>query len=78
MFQALLAHPQEMLHKWNLVYCVPVIVSWLHHDWSGTVPVPLQSWCSQLTQHACQIPSAVYAEPLEELFQFHSSPDEAN
>jgi hypothetical protein len=22
MFQALLAHPQEVLHKWNLVYCV--------------------------------------------------------
>jgi hypothetical protein len=35
MFQALLAHPQEALHKRHLVYCVRV-VSWLHQRWSGT------------------------------------------
>jgi hypothetical protein len=29
--QALLAHPQEALHIWNLVYCVRACyVSWLH------------------------------------------------
>jgi hypothetical protein len=35
MFRALLAHPQEVLHKRRLVYCVRV-VSWLHQDWSPT------------------------------------------
>jgi hypothetical protein len=25
MFRALLDHPQEALHKWNLVYCVRVM-----------------------------------------------------
>jgi hypothetical protein len=25
MFQALLSHPQEALHKWRLVYCVRVV-----------------------------------------------------
>jgi hypothetical protein len=25
MFRALLAHPQEALHKWRLVYCVRII-----------------------------------------------------
>jgi hypothetical protein len=25
MFQALLAHPQEAIHKWHLVYCVCVM-----------------------------------------------------
>jgi hypothetical protein len=29
MFRALLAHPQEALHKQHLTYCVRV-VSWLH------------------------------------------------
>jgi hypothetical protein len=37
MFRALLAHPQEALHKRHLVYCV-CHVSWLHQD-----------WCRQLT-----------------------------
>jgi hypothetical protein len=41
MFQELLAHPQEVLHKLHLVYCVRV-VSWQHQDWSGA----LQSRCS--------------------------------
>jgi hypothetical protein len=35
MFRTLLAHPQEVLHKRHLVYCVRV-VSGLHQDWSGT------------------------------------------
>jgi hypothetical protein len=30
MFRALLAHPQEVLHKRHLVYCV-CVVSWLHN-----------------------------------------------
>jgi hypothetical protein len=34
MFQALLAHPWEELHKWCLVYAC--YVSWLHRDWCGT------------------------------------------
>jgi hypothetical protein len=25
MFQALLAHPQEAMHKWHLVYCVHIM-----------------------------------------------------
>jgi hypothetical protein len=29
MFRALLAHPQKVLHKRHLVYCV-YVVSWLH------------------------------------------------
>jgi hypothetical protein len=34
MFRAVLAHPQEVLHKRQLVYWVRV-VSWLHQDWSA-------------------------------------------
>jgi hypothetical protein len=30
MFRALLAHPQKVLHKQHLVYCVSIYVSWLH------------------------------------------------
>jgi hypothetical protein len=37
MFRALVAHPQEALHKWHLVYGVCMCyVSWLHQGWSGT------------------------------------------
>jgi hypothetical protein len=39
MFRALLAHPQEALHKRHLVYCVRVKVSWLHQD---STPVLVQ------------------------------------
>jgi hypothetical protein len=45
MFRALLAHPQEALHTRHLVYCVRI--------------VKLQSWHSQLTLYARNIPSAV-------------------
>jgi hypothetical protein len=34
-----------------------------NQDWSG---VPLQSWCSQLTLHACNIQSAVCVAPPED------------
>jgi hypothetical protein len=51
MFQELLAHPQEVLHKRHLVYCVRY-VSWLLPglEWSySSTPIlvaiaPLQSW----------------------------------
>jgi hypothetical protein len=43
MFQALLAHPQEALHKRHLVYCVRVM-----SVGCTRTGVLLQSWCSQL------------------------------
>jgi hypothetical protein len=46
MFRALLAHPQEALHKRRLVYCVRVMSDGCHMDWSGT---GVGGWCSQLT-----------------------------
>jgi hypothetical protein len=36
MFLALLAHPQEGLHKRQLVYCVRVMSVGCYQDWSGT------------------------------------------
>jgi hypothetical protein len=36
MFQALLAHLQEALHKRHLVYCVHVVSVGCYQDWSGT------------------------------------------
>jgi hypothetical protein len=44
MFRALLAHPQEALHKQHLVYCVCVMLVVC-----AKTGVELQSWCSQLT-----------------------------
>jgi hypothetical protein len=41
MFQALLAHPQEVLHKRHLVYCVHVM-----SVGCTRTEVELQSWCS--------------------------------
>jgi hypothetical protein len=41
MFRALLAHPQEALHKRHLVYCVRVMSVACHQDWSGTELVSL-------------------------------------
>jgi hypothetical protein len=52
MFQALRAHPQEGLQKRHLVYCVRVI-----SVCCTRIGVPLQSWCSQLTKHARNIPA---------------------
>jgi hypothetical protein len=54
MFRTLFAHPQEALHKRHLVYCVRVML------------VKLQSWCSQLTYHELNMPSAVCAVPPED------------
>jgi hypothetical protein len=44
MFRPLRAHPQEMLHKQQLVYCMRVMSVGCMR-----IEVPLQSWCSQLT-----------------------------
>jgi hypothetical protein len=52
MFRALLAHPQKVLHKRHLVYCVRA--------------VSLQSCHSQLILYARIIPSAVCVEPPED------------
>jgi hypothetical protein len=61
MFQALLAHPQEVLHKRHLVYCERI----LSVDCIG-VKVELQPGCSQLIPHARTIPSAAYVIPPED------------
>jgi hypothetical protein len=37
MLRALLAHPQEMLHKRHLVYCVRVMSVGYYQVWSGPV-----------------------------------------
>jgi hypothetical protein len=36
MFRVLLPHPQEALHKWNLVYCVRVMSVGCYQGRSGT------------------------------------------
>jgi hypothetical protein len=36
MFRALLAHPQEALHKRHLAYCVRVMSAGCYQGWSGT------------------------------------------
>jgi hypothetical protein len=59
-FRALLAHPQEALHKRHLVYYVRMSAG------CATVVVKLQSWHSQLTLYARNIPSAVCAVPPED------------
>jgi hypothetical protein len=48
-FRALLAHPQEALYRWNLVYCMRV-VSWLHQDWSGILVQPTDITRTQYTK----------------------------
>jgi hypothetical protein len=53
MFQALLAHPQEVLNKGHMVYCVPIISV-------GYATIALQTWHSQLTLYALNIPSAMH------------------
>jgi hypothetical protein len=54
MFRALLAHPQEGLHKRHLVYC-------MHTKSVGCGMVAVK-----LTLYACSIPNAVYAVPPED------------
>jgi hypothetical protein len=60
MFRALLAHPQEVLHKQHLVYCVRMSVG------CDTVAVSLHPCHSQLTLHARNIPDAVCLAPPED------------
>jgi hypothetical protein len=61
MFRALLAEPQEALHKRHLVYCVRV----MSVD-CGTVAVKLLSCHNQLTLYTRNIPNAVRANPPED------------
>jgi hypothetical protein len=61
MFRALLAHPQEVLHKRHLVYCVRVI-----SVGCGTVAVSQQPFHSQLTLYAHNIPNSVCVVPPED------------
>jgi hypothetical protein len=61
MFRALLAHPQEALHKRHLEYCVRIMSAGC-----GTIAVSLQPWNSQLTLYARSIPSAVGLAPPED------------
>jgi hypothetical protein len=60
MFRALLAHLQYVLHKRHLVYCLRMSVG------CGTVAVSLQSYHSQLTLYARNIPNAVCLAPPED------------
>jgi hypothetical protein len=60
MFRALVAHPQEALHKRHLVYWLRINISWLWHSCSETATVP------QPTLYARNIPSAVCAAPTED------------
>jgi hypothetical protein len=41
MFRALLAHPQEAIHKRQLVYCVRVMSVGCYQYWSGTGQWPM-------------------------------------
>jgi hypothetical protein len=69
MFRALLAHPQEVLRKRHLVYCMRVMSVVCYQGWSKTPLrglVPLQPWCSQLTSHARNIPTAACVAPPED------------
>jgi hypothetical protein len=59
MFRALLAHPQEALHKRDLVYCLRIM-----SVGCGTVAVKLCH--SQLTLYASNIPNAVCVAPPED------------
>jgi hypothetical protein len=61
MFRALLAHPQEAIHKRQLVYCVRVM-----SVGCATTAVSLRSWHSQLTLYARNIQSAVGLGPPED------------
>jgi hypothetical protein len=60
MFRALLAHPQEVLHKRHLVILPACNVG------CGTAAVKRQPCHSQLILYAGNIPNAVCAEPPED------------
>jgi hypothetical protein len=59
-FRALLANPQNVLHKRHLVYCVRIM-----SVGCGTFSVFLQTCHNQLT-YACNIPSVVCVAPSED------------
>jgi hypothetical protein len=61
MFRALLAHPQDALHKQHLVY-------WVRNMsvGCGTIEVSLEPRHSHLTLYARSIPNAVCAAPDED------------
>jgi hypothetical protein len=61
MFRALLAHPQEELHKLHLVYCVRIM-----SVGCGMVAVKMQPCQSQLTLYTRNIPNAVSLAPPED------------
>jgi hypothetical protein len=60
-FRALLAHPQEVLHKRLLVYCVRIM-----SVGCGKVAVTLQPCHNQLILYAGNIPNAVCIAPPED------------
>jgi hypothetical protein len=60
MFRALLAHPQEALHKRHIVYCVHIF-----SVGCAMGAVKLQPCHSQLTLYARNIPKAVCVAPPE-------------
>jgi hypothetical protein len=57
MFRALLDHPQEVLHKRHVVYCVRIM-----SVGCGTVAMKLKPCHTQLTLYARNIPNAVCVE----------------
>jgi hypothetical protein len=65
MFRTLLAHPQEVLHKRYLVYCVRVMSVGCYQDWSKT-PLHSNPGSNQLTLHARNLLIVVCAAPPED------------
>jgi hypothetical protein len=61
MFRALLAHPQEVLHRRCLVYCVCIM-----SVGCGTVEISPRPCHSQLALYARNILNAVCAAPPED------------
>jgi hypothetical protein len=42
MFRTVLTHPQQILYKRHLVYCVSVVSYDCYQDWSGTEPLSIK------------------------------------
>jgi uncharacterized membrane protein YbjE (DUF340 family) len=61
MFQALLAHTQEVLNKQHLIYCMCFM-----SVGCTRIGAKVQSWCSQHTYHARNIPSTACVVPPED------------
>jgi hypothetical protein len=69
MFRALIAHPQEVLHKGNLVYCVGVMsvgCTRIMVEMMSDTPVPLYYAAPEVEWNWCL------------LHQFHSNSGAAN